>query len=161
MAAGVAAVVVALDQLTKEWAIGRLATGPCSPETCIDVVGTLRFHRVDNPGAAFSIGQNLPLGPVLTLIGLAMSVVLVFLAGRNRRLGFSVVAGMITGGALGNVADRIARTDGGFGNGHVVDFIDLQWWPVFNVADMAIVVGIGIIALFGRHLYPTNEPADQ
>jgi len=57
--------------------------------------------------------------------------------------------GIITGGALGNLADRLFRADGSFFNGAVVDFIDLQWWPVFNVADAAVVMGGLLIILVG------------
>ncbi len=159
LAVGVAGLVLAVDQITKAWAVRNLELGPCTPESCIDLIGSLRFHRVDNPGAAFSLGQDLPLGPVLTVVGVVMSVVLIRLAGRSPHKSFATLTGTIAGGALGNVTDRITRANDGLLDGHVVDFIDLQWWPVFNVADIAIVCGIGAIALFGTKLYPSDNPA--
>ena len=70
----------------------------------------------------------------------------------------AVAAGLVAGGALGNLGDRAFRGDDGFLHGAVVDFIDLQWWPIFNVADSAIVVG-GILLVVVSMLTPVDEPA--
>ncbi len=82
-----------------------------------------------------------------------MSIWLVTFAREQRNLAVSLVAGLIIGGALGNVGDRLFRRgQGGFLRGFVVDFIDLGWWPVFNVADMGIVMGvIAMMALLVRN----------
>ena len=67
----------------------------------------------------------------------------------------AVAMGMIVGGALGNLGDRLFRGDAGFLHGSVVDFIDLQWWPVFNVADMGVVCGAVLLAI--TFLRPPEE----
>ncbi|MCP3988500.1 MAG: signal peptidase II [Actinomycetia bacterium] len=137
-----AVLVIVIDQATKVWADNRLTAGPCLPggDECIDLVLGLRFHLVHNQGAAFSTGPQL--GPVFGLVALLMSVVLFNLARkRNDALG-QVLLGLIAGGAIGNLIDRIVRADDGLLSGAVIDFIDVQWWPVFNVADSAVVVGV-------------------
>ena len=133
------AAVLLLDQLTKWWASDALA------DRTIDLVWTLRLHLVFNTGAAFSQGEGRgALFAVLTLLVVALLV----------RHGVStadpvtrIAIGAIIGGAIGNLTDRAFRGGGGFFGGAVVDFIDLQWWPVFNVADSAIVVG-GILVVW-------------
>ena len=136
--AGIGAAVVAVDQLTKEWALRSLDGGP------IDLVWTLRLKLSINSGAAFGLGRGL--GPVLVVAGLGVTVVLIMLArSASLRWPGTVALGLVLGGALGNLADRLFRDQGG-----VVDFIDLQWWPVFNVADAAISVGAVLLALTAR-----------
>ena len=129
-----AAAVVAVDQLTKWWALEALDGG-----RIIDLVWTLRLRLVFNTGAAFSSFQGL--GPLLGVAAVAVAAALLL----NRRLvsgrWSGIAAGCIAGGALGNLADRLFRSDDGFLNGAVVDFIDVQWWPVWNVADMGVVLG--------------------
>jgi signal peptidase II len=130
---GTAAAVLVIDQLTKAWAQRALADGP------IHVVWTLDLRLVINTGAAFSRGQGMG-----WLIGLlALGVVLVLLRYRNRLPSpFAAVAlGAVLGGALGNLSDRLFRGDGWL-HGGVIDFIDLNWWPVFNVADIAVTLGV-------------------
>ena len=149
----VAAIVIVLDQLTKHWAINRLSDGQD-----IDVIGSLRFNLAFNSGMAFSRGEGL--GPIIGVV--AVVVVAVLLVGLRRegsRLG-DIASGMVIGGALGNVVDRLFRGDGWF-HGSVIDFIDLQWWPIFNVADMAITIG-GVLLVLGTVFAgsPTTDPAD-
>jgi signal peptidase II len=130
---GTAAAVLVLDQLTKAWAQRALADGP------IHVVWTLDFRLVINTGAAFSRGQGMG-----WLIGLlALGVVLVLLRYRDRLPSTlaAVALGAVLGGALGNLADRLFRGDGWL-HGGVIDFIDFNWWPVFNVADIAVTLGV-------------------
>jgi signal peptidase II len=148
----VAAIVIVLDQLTKHWAINRLSDG-----RDIDVIGSLRFNLAFNSGMAFSRGEGL--GPIIGVV--AVVVVAVLLVGLRRegsRLG-DIASGMVIGGALGNVVDRLFRGDGWF-HGSVIDFIDLQWWPIFNVADMAITIG-GVLLVLGTVFAgsPTTDPA--
>jgi signal peptidase II len=133
VAVAVAIVVVAVDQATKTWAVHRLSRGP------IHVVWKLDLELTYNSGAAFSFARGW--APVLG--GLAVVVVLVLL-GAVRRVGSTPIAvalGLVVGGALGNLADRVLRSN----HGAVIDFIALHFWPTFNVADSCIVVG-GIMA---------------
>jgi len=129
-----AASLLAVDQITKWWALQALDGG-----RIIDLVWTLRLRLVFNTGAAFGSFQGL--GPLLGIA--AVTVVAALLL--NRRLASdrwsAVAVGCIAGGALGNLADRVFRQSDGFLQGAVIDFIDVQWWPVWNVADMGVVVG--------------------
>ncbi|MEX0658401.1 MAG: signal peptidase II [Egibacteraceae bacterium] len=137
---GVAVIWLLLDQATKVLAVAQLpATGV--PGTS---VGPLDLRLVRNPGGAFGI----PAFPALFLVVTILVVVLVVRAlPRTDRLSLAAVYGLVTGGALGNVTDRLLRPPG-FPSGHVVDFLDIGWWPVFNVADIGIVVGaVGIAVL--------------
>ena len=135
----VALAVVIVDQLTKWWAVNALDDGHN-----VHVLWTLQFHLTFNSGMAFSQGRGL--GPVIGVVALVVVVVLlVSLRTSGSRLA-AVAVGLVVGGAAGNVIDRLFRSGGGFLSGEVVDFIDFQWWPVFNVADACIVVG-GILLL--------------
>jgi signal peptidase II len=136
---GVAAAVVAVDHLTKWFAQRDLA------DHDVDVVGSLRLHLVYNRGTAFGLGSKF--APLIALA--AALVVLALLTMRRQMKGRlpNIAVGAIAGGAIGNLLDRLFRDGSGFLGGHVIDFIDLQWWPVFNVADMAITVGAVTLAL--------------
>ncbi len=104
---------------------------------------TLRLNLAYNKGMAFSSGDGL--GPAVPILAIAVAVFLLVSVGRSRRdRWFAAGVGLVIGGALGNVVDRLLRNDGWL-DGAVVDFIDLQWWPIFNVADIAIVVGGGVL----------------
>jgi len=135
----VAAVVITIDQLTKTWAVHTLATRD------IDLFWTLRFHLARNRGPAFSLGFGS--GGVIAI--LAIVIVIVFLVvGRSVDTKLGVLSlGLVLGGAIGNLVDRAFRDGSGFLGGGVIDFIDPQWWPVFNVADMAVTIG-GILLVF-------------
>lgn len=147
---GVAAIVVAVDQLTKWWALETLH------DRDIDLVWTLRLHLVHNSGAAFGLGQDLD--SVIAIVALLFVVVVVWASWGGRRLSLPpTLLGMVLGGAAGNLADRMARDGDGFLGGAVVDFIDLQWWPVFNAADSSIVVaGIVIVLTASRYNKPST-----
>ena len=135
----IALVVVVLDQVSKTWALNALDDG-----RVIDFVWTLRFALGFNSGMAFSKAEGW--GPV---IGVVATVVLVYLLSTLRRAGSAVSAtglALVIGGASGNLVDRLFRGDAWM-RGSVVDFIDLQWWPVFNVADSAITVGAVLLVL--------------
>ena len=136
---GVAAAVLAADQLTKWWAVETLDT------RTIDVVWTLRFHLTINYGSAFSLARGR--GAVISLLALLVVALLPRSGRYATRPGMAVAIGLVFGGALGNLIDRAFRAGEGLLGGGVVDFIDLQWWPVFNIADAAIVVGA--LLLFG------------
>jgi signal peptidase II len=148
LVAAVAASVLVVDQLSKTWALNRLTRGS------IHLFWTLDLRLTRNTGASFSIGSGQGLGPVITVLALVVIGVLVAGTPSRSRLG-AVAVGMVAGGALGNLADRAFR-EGGFLHGGVVDFIDLRWWPVFNVADSAVV--IGALLLVVRSMRP-EEPS--
>ena len=149
--AGAAAVVVVLDQLTKHWALSALADGP------VDLVGSLRLNLVFNDRAAFSLGFGST--TAIALVGCALVVVLVVMGVRAEQRAWALGLGIVLGGALGNLADRAFRAGDGFLGGRVVDMVDLQWWPVFNLADVALWVGIGVLFLAGREPPSREEPA--
>lgn len=129
--AGVVLVVLVLDQATKAWAEHTLADGQRR-----EVIGDLlQLHLAHNPGAAFSTGTGYTF--VLTLIALAVIAVCVRMASRLRSRTWALALGLVVGGALGNVCDRLFRDPSPF-RGHVVDFIELPHWPIFNIADSAI-----------------------
>jgi signal peptidase II len=140
--AGSVAVVLVLDQVSKHWAVDRL-----KGQAPIDVVWTLRFNYAENTGMAFSKGSGS--GRFIALVVVAIVVVLLVVARRMTSWLQLVLVGVVIGGALGNLLDRIFRAGSGFLTGGVVDFIDLQWWPIFNVADAAVVVGGIALALTG------------
>ena len=134
---GVALILLLLDQATKYAAVAELADG-----TVVDL-GFMDLRLVYNPGGAF----GMPGLPGMFVVVTAIVLVLVLRAlPRTDRLGLATAYGLVTGGALGNLMDRLFRQPG-FPNGEVVDFFDLRWWPVFNIADVAIVVGAGLIAV--------------
>ena len=137
--AAVAALIVIADQLSKAWALRALSDG-----NSIDLVWTLRFRLAFNTGMAFSRGSGL--GPVIGLASLVIVAVVLVVLRRHQSLGTRLAGAAVVGGALGNIADRLFRNEGWM-RGAVVDFIDLQWWPVFNIADMAVVLGgIALVA---------------
>jgi signal peptidase II len=135
----VAAAVIGLDQLTKWWAVNTL------DDHDIHVVWTLRFHLTQNSGAAFSRAAGR--GSIVGLIAIGVVIALVWLGrGIDSRSG-AVALGLVLGGALGNLADRAFRHGPGLLGGSVIDFVDVQWWPIFNVADAAITVGAVLLVL--------------
>lgn len=136
----VAAVLVVIDQISKHWAVTSLADG-----RIIELVGTLQLRLAFNTGMSFGLGAGW--GPLIAPLAALVVVGLLLMVGRiPNRLGLLAV-GLVMGGAIGNLIDRVFRAGDGFLGGGVVDFIDLQWWPVFNVADMAIVVGAILLAI--------------
>jgi signal peptidase II len=133
----VAAVVVGLDQLSKHWAVSQLNDGHT-----VHVLWTLQFNLAFNSGMAFGSGQGL--GPFIGVIAVVV-VVFLLLSLRLASGKLSVVAiGLIVGGAMGNIVDRLFREDAWL-HGRVVDFIDFQWFPIFNIADMCVNVGGGLL----------------
>jgi signal peptidase II len=145
----IASIVVA-DQLTKHWALNRL-----SGDRTIDLVGSLRFNLAFNKGMAFS--QATGAGPVIGALGFVIVVVIVLWLRRSATGVAAVAAGMIVGGAIGNLIDRLFRGEAWL-RGAVVDFIDLQWFPIFNIADSAISVGavLMILASFRKPAVPES-----
>lgn len=140
-----------LDLATKIWTVGYLENP--DPNREIEVFGEwLRFVAVRNPGAAFGFGETLTV--VLTCIAAAVIVVIIRLARKLYSAPWAVALGLLLGGALGNLTDRLLRSPGVF-EGHVVDFIAPKHFAVFNLADSAIVCGgILIVLLSFRGLDP-------
>jgi signal peptidase II len=148
-----AAAVVVCDQLTKQWAADELADGHV-----IDLVWTLRLNLVYNSGSAFSIGRGL--GPLLGVLAVVVVLVLVRMGRLFNSRATAVALGAVLGGAIGNLTDRAFREgSGSFLGGYVIDFVDFQWWPVFNVADIAIVCGAIGLAWFSTRT-DFDAPAD-
>ena len=136
--AAIAAVVIVVDQITKALAVARLEDGP------VELFWTLRFRLLYNTGSAFSIGEGL--GRWLAIVVLVVVALIIRYARTIEDRLTRLLLGGIVGGAVGNLIDRLFRAEDGFLSGGVVDFIDLQWWPVFNIADMAVVCGaIGLM----------------
>lgn len=130
-----------MDQLSKWWAVETLA------DRNIDLFWTLRFRLIGNRGSAFSLGTGL--GPLFAVAAIGVAVVLVIMGRKAPTRWAAVALGLVLGGAVGNLVDRIFRDGEGLFGGYVVDFIDFQWWPVFNVADMAIVCGAFLLVIVG------------
>jgi len=136
--AAVAGGVILLDQLTKRWAVSTLADGHV-----VKVVGSLQFRLAHNPGAAFSVGRDSNLGPLIALLAVVVVAVLIVTGTTTAPPSARCAWGSIAGGALGNILDRTFRQGSGVFGGYVVDFIDPQWWPTFNVADIRGLRGSG------------------
>ncbi len=134
-----AAAVLGLDAISKIIVVATLSDR--APVRVVD--GFLRLTETRNPGAAFSIGTGATW--LFTAVAIAVVVVIARTARRLRSIGWALVLGLLLGGALGNLADRLLRAPG-VGRGYVVDWIELPHWPVFNLADSAIVVG-GVAAV--------------
>ncbi len=137
--ASIALVLVIIDQLSKTWAVSALTDGHV-----INIVGSLRFALGFNSGFAFSQGQSL--GPFIGIVALvAIALLMRAMLRAHSALAAYGLSGIVAG-AIGNVSDRLFR-ESGFLHGRVVDFIDLQWFPVFNVADSAITVGACLLII--------------
>ena len=135
----IAGMVLALDQATKTLALEAL-----SGRAPVDVFWTLRLRLSFNSGAAFGLGRGIT--PFLTVAAVILLVVLLGVSRAAPSHLARVALGLVVGGALGNVADRLFRDHGGA----VVDFIDFQWWPVFNVADIGITAGAVLLVFASR-----------
>ena len=141
----VAAVVLVFDVVTKVLAVELL-----TPGQPVSIIGdTVTWTLVRNSGAAFSMATGYTW--VLTLVAMAVVVGIVWMGRRLVSPWWAVGLGMILGGALGNLVDRFFRSPGPL-RGHVVDFMSIGWWPVFNVADPAVVGGailLVVLSVFG------------
>ncbi|HEX2051063.1 MAG TPA: signal peptidase II [Actinomycetota bacterium] len=142
-----AAVVVALDQLTKELALDALAGG-----RVVDVVeGAVSLRLTFNSGGAFGLFQGHP--TVFLVATVVVAVAILVWARRVEHRSWAVPLGMVLGGGVGNVVDRVVRDTPG-----VVDFVDLHVWPVFNLADSCIVTGVALLLWLSARSAP--RPAD-
>ncbi|WP_408640544.1 signal peptidase II [Salinibacterium hongtaonis] len=137
----VALLVYVADQLSKAWVVANLDERTVNP-----VLGELlQFVFVRNPGAAFSLASG-----STWIFSIAASLVTLFIilfAHRIRSIGWAVLFGMLLGGTLGNLTDRLFR-EPGFGVGHVIDFIQVWGFPaIFNIADIFIVSSMGLFII--------------
>jgi len=137
---GVGLLILFLDQLTKALALAHL-----TPGEPVNVIGTLlKFNLIRNSGAAFSLGAGYT--PYISAIQIAVALGVVYL---SRKLGSAVWAvafGLLFGGAVGNILDRIFREPSPF-HGHVVDFLQTPHWAIFNVADMAVTSAAALLVI--------------
>jgi signal peptidase II len=154
--AAAAVLVLALDVLTKHLVVAHLEHR--APVRLLG--GALLLNVSRNSGAAFSFAEGATV--LFTAVAVAVIVVIVRTASRLGSRAWAVSLGLLLGGATGNLVDRLFRAPG-IGRGAVVDFIDFRVWPVFNVADSAIVVG-GLLAVLlslrGIELDGSKKPAD-
>ena len=127
--------VILLDQLSKSWAVRELSS------RSIDLFWTLKLQLSFNSGFAFSQGQGLT--RYITVLGVLLVAALVWWSRGVRSNLLAVGLALLIGGALGNLSDRLFRSHGGA----VIDWIDPQWWPVFNVADVAVSCGAVLLVL--------------
>lgn len=135
-----ASVVILADQVTKAIVLATLTPGETHPV----IRGVLHWTLQRNSGAAFGIFQRFPW--VFTIVAAAIAMGIIVTARRARDVLSGVALGLVLGGACGNLIDRVARGPSAF-RGRVIDFIDFRVWPVFNVADMAVVCGAGLLVL--------------
>ncbi len=143
----VAIVIIVLDQLTKLAVINNMALGEDIPL----IEGVFHLHYIRNEGAAFSLME----GRQALLIALVLIVVaVIFIYGwRVRKTEGAMLfwgLGCVAGGGIGNLIDRVRW-------GYVVDFFDIQVWPIFNVADIAVCVGCGLILIYILFVEPKRR----
>jgi signal peptidase II len=142
-------IMIVLDRLAKNWVIQCVPFGRTRP-----FVGSLLYlTHVHNTGGAWGLFSNL--SPLFVAMGILVPVLIIVFYKRLMEKGIAwlIASGLILGGAVGNLIDRITY-------GYVVDFLDLRFWPIFNVADIAITVGIGILFVC-LLLEPTKEKEDR
>ena len=129
--AAVGLLVLGLDQVTKALALAHL-----TPGEPVNVIGSLlKFNLIRNSGAAFSLGSGYT--PYISAVQIIVAVGVIYLSRRLRSAGWAVAFGLLFGGAVGNIIDRIVREPSPF-HGHVIDFLQTPHWAIFNVADMAV-----------------------
>ena len=136
----IAAIVIAVDQITKAFAAATLDDG----RSVRVIDGVLHWTLERNPGAAFGVFRRAPV--LFTILAIAVSFVIVAVAPHARARLHRLALGLVLGGALGNLVDRLFRPPGPF-RGRVVDFIDFRVWPTFNLADAAVVIGAILLAI--------------
>jgi signal peptidase II len=150
-----AALIWIIDYSTKVWALNNLSQ--VEPTRVIGSV--LQLRLVFNPGAAFSFATNFTF--IFTILAVLAVGVISYYSIKIAHLWWAAVLGLALGGILGNLTDRIFRDPSIF-NGHVIDWIELPRWPVFNVADMAIVCAALLsVLLIAKEIPPFAPPGAQ
>lgn len=148
LAVALCGIVVAADQASKQVVEDNLFPGED-----VDVLGPLQLTNVHNDGVAFGLAGGGGDG-ILVLTFAALGLLALLFSRLADRPGMWVAAGLIAGGALGNLADRV-RIDA------VTDFIDLPAWPAFNLADISITVGVALLALLLLREAESPRPGDE
>jgi signal peptidase II len=148
--AALGAAVLAADQLAKRWAVTAL--GPEPGDRVIHLAGDwLNLIYGQNTGVAFGMFQNMPQLFTATSILITAGAIYAYVAHLPNHVPWvQTASGLILGGAVGNIVDRLRL-------GYVIDFIQVGWWPVFNLADSAISVGVTMLA--GYLIFVGDEPA--
>lgn len=150
--------IILADQITKFWAQEYLLPRRQSGEGPVEMLGGfLKFTYAENTGAAFSIGSGITW--VFTTIALFVVIMIFRYARKLGSLPWALSLGGLLGGSLGNLIDRMFRAPGPF-QGFVVDFIQLPYWAIFNIADMAVVISgatIAFLLIRGYHIDGTRE----
>jgi signal peptidase II len=138
------------DFATKQWAISALASEPKQ------ILGSfLQLTLVKNPGAAFGFATGLTL--LYSILAVLVVATIVYFARAISSGGWQLTAGLLLGGVMGNLADRAFR-EPAFFRGHVIDWIELPNWPVFNLADSAIVIAAAIAFVLSVKNVPPITP---
>ena len=138
------------DFATKQWAISALEVEPKK------ILGSfLQLTLVKNPGAAFGFATGLTL--IYSILAVLVVATIVYFARAISSGGWQLTAGLLLGGVMGNLADRAFR-EPAFFRGHVIDWIELPNWPVFNLADSAIVIAAGIAFVLSVKNVPPITP---
>jgi signal peptidase II len=138
------------DFATKQWAISALEVEPKK------ILGSfLQLSLVKNPGAAFGFATGLTL--LYSILAVAVVATIVYFARAISSGGWQLTAGLLLGGVMGNLADRAFR-EPAFFRGHVIDWIELPNWPVFNLADCAIVIAAAIAFVLSVRNVPPITP---
>ncbi|MEU4289551.1 signal peptidase II [Kribbella sp. NPDC026596] len=128
---GVGLLILFLDQLTKALALQHL-----TPGEPVNVIGSLlKFNLIRNSGAAFSLGSGYT--PYISAVQITVAIGVIYLSRKLGSAGWAVAFGLLFGGAVGNIIDRVFREPSPF-HGHVVDFLQTPHWAIFNIADMAV-----------------------
>ena len=137
-----------LDFATKSWALNSLDS-----RNPVKLLGDfLQLTLLKNSGAAFSLAQGATV--IFTIFAILVVAAIAYYSIKITSFGWSIVLGLALGGVLGNLTDRIFRSPGFF-TGHVIDWIQLPNWPVFNLADSAIVVAASIAVILSiRNISP-------
>ncbi len=149
---GFAVLAYVLDQLTKWWVVSTMYEG----QTTWVLPPVLRWYFIRNSGAAFSIGEDFTW--FFSLVMAAVSVAIIVVGRKVSSAWWAVALGLVLGGALGNLTDRLFR-EPSFGMGHVVDFISFPNFAIFNLADSAVVGGVALICILTLKGIPMRAAA--
>lgn len=144
----IAAICYAADLVTKLMVVATL-----EEDTPVRLAGGVEFRLIRNPGAAFGVGVGATV--LFTLVTALVIAVILLVAHRLNSLPWALTLGLLLGGSMGNLTDRLARSPGPF-RGHVVDFVHISGWPIFNLADAAIVVAGVLIVLLALRNVPLS-----
>lgn len=155
----IASVIYVADQVTKNWVVTTLPEN----ETVPVLGGFLQWHFVRNPGAAFSFASDMTW--IFTILSSVVVLVILWLLSKLGSIRWSIFLGLLFGGVLGNLTDRLIR-EPGFPVGHVIDFISTPWMmpAIYNVADMGVVTGMAVfvlISLLGVNLNGAPRAAGE